>query len=78
MAIRKAKWDEVFKGKEIRITFSSDAFPYIRKLLGLKNLKCEYCGKRLNKFNIGGIMKNKKAFCNCLLCIYDSINKLSK
>jgi len=53
---------EIIRKKTLKgyITFDNEVFPKIKKSLGLKNLKCSYCGKRITKKNIGGILTNKK------------------
>jgi len=55
------------------ITFDSEVFPEIRKLLGMKNLKCSYCGKRITKNNVGGILSNKKVICRSAICMIQAI-----
>jgi len=72
-AIRKKTWRKAFKSKKVTITFDSEVFPEIRKLLGMKNLKCSYCGKRITKNNIGGILTNKKIICRNMVCMIQAI-----
>jgi len=61
--------------KNIQITFDSEVFPKIRKMLGYKNLKCNYCGIKITKNNIGGILKPKVIICKNACCMLDAINK---
>ena len=57
------------------ITFSEDIFPELRKVLGMKNLKCEYCRKKITKKNIGGILRPKIIICKNSLCLIKAINR---
>ena len=74
--MKKANWNEVFNdNKLITITFDESSFPDIRKMLGFKNLECSYCGKRLSKLNIGGIMRNRKTICRNAVCMIHAIDE---
>jgi len=46
----------------------------IKKSLGLKNMKCKYCGIRIQKNNFGWIGKDVQC-CNSPLCLSEGIRK---
>lgn len=60
--------------EKVMITFSEEAFPDLRKLLELKNLKCSYCNKRITKKNVGGILSKKTYICKDIFCIIHAVN----
>jgi len=66
---------ELIRKKTLKgfITFDNEVFPKIRKSLGMKNLKCSWCGKRITKKNIGGILSNKKVICRSTVCMIQAI-----
>ena len=66
---------KIIKEKTLKgfITFDSEVFPKIRKMLGLKNLRCSYCKKRITKNNIGGILSNKRIICRNPICMIRAI-----
>ena len=66
------------KPKEPIITFDDDAFNIIKKMFGLKNLRCKFCNKRITKKNIGGFLNNKEVFCRNTICLIDYIHKIKK
>jgi len=52
----------------------------IRKILGLKNLKCYLCKRRITKNNFGYINKSASS-CNeiiCLIGVFDRIEELNR
>ena len=54
---------------------SKENFPKLIKILGLKNLKCDFCKKRIRKDNFGIIFRGATS-CNSLLCQIEAINKI--
>ena len=73
--MKKADWNEVLDAPDVKIVFDSEVFPMIRDAFGLKNLKCSYCGKRLSKRNIGGILKGTKYICRSFICMLEAKEK---
>jgi len=62
------------KDKKPMITFDESSFNQIKKMFGLKNLKCKFCGKRITKKNIGGFFNSKEVFCRNTFCLLDYIH----
>ena len=76
MAKQKGGMKMTKKLKISSVTFTSDAFPIIKKILELdKNLKCTYCNKRIDKRNIGGILPNYKIMCKNFTCMLEAIKE---
>ena len=64
--------------KDPLITFDSDVYQTLRKLLGVKDFHCVYCGKKISKTNIGGFTKNKKIICRNTSCMIEMINEQNR
>ena len=62
------------KNKKPIITFDEESFNQIKKMFGLKNLKCKFCKKRITKKNIGGFFNAKEVFCRNIFCLLDYIH----
>ena len=56
------------------IQLDKETFPEIRKMLGLKNLKCAMCKKRITKNNFGWLSKDL-VVCSSLLCLAEAMEK---
>jgi len=57
------------------ITVDKSVLKEVLKLLGMKNLKCASCGKRITVANYGFIYKDG-AYCKSLICIMDAVETL--
>lgn len=60
------------------ITFDKESFDMIKDALGLKHLRCEFCGEKITKENIAGFVNAKKVFCNNTFCILEYALKNKK
>ena len=59
----------------IIITFDDSVWEKLKKALGVKNLKCKFCGKRITKRNIGGFLLLKNVFCRNEACLINAIQE---
>jgi hypothetical protein len=64
--------------KEQVITFDSESFNAIKKMFGLKNLKCAYCDKKITKNNVAGFLSAKEVFCNDTFCLLEYIQNIER
>jgi len=59
------------------ITVDKNALKEVLKLLGMKKLKCAFCGKRITVANYGLIAKDYVC-CSNLCCLIKVIHKLEE
>lgn len=56
---------------DIGLRFDSSSYQSIRRALGIKSFHCYYCNKKVNKNNVGAIIKHKEVVCDSYLCLYE-------